>query len=366
MRSFSCITPLLLASALMSMQVSSTNADVQEHEYKTQIIQRKKRIRSLQETRSPSTKAPGPSTKAPGPSTKAPGPSIECAPESANGQFFLKRTNGNYGPAVFQTCAWLSTLSERHVRHICSRKKSCDDKGPAREVCPETCDSCPKCHEDAEASFFLEKRGPHPAVYKSCKWLNRQHPRDIKAICRSDISFDGVGPAKDACPATCETCPDPSAPSAAPSTPIPTLCPEDEDQEFFLEKRGPNPVFKSCGWLSQLHDWHIHNICRRKFSFGDVGPAGDVCPATCDKCPDASAPSAAPSTTTPELCSEDASSEFFLKKRGRNAPAMYQTCEWLGRQRKKHIHKICKNKWAFSGVGPAREICPSTCNTCPE
>ncbi len=144
MRSFSCITtPLLLASALMSVQVSSTNADVQEYEYKTKIIQRKKRARSLQETRSPSTKAPGPSTKAPGPSTKAPGASVECAPEKANDQFFLKRSNGNYGPPVFQTCEWLSKLAEQHVRHICSRRKSCDDKGPARDVCPETCDSCP-------------------------------------------------------------------------------------------------------------------------------------------------------------------------------------------------------------------------------
>ncbi len=343
------------------MQISYTKANGQEeHTYKTEIIQRKKQVRSLQETKSPSTKAP--STKAPGSSTKAPG---ECT-ESADDQFFLKRKHGNYGPPVFETCEWLGTLEERHIKHICARRKSCNDVGPAREVCPETCDSCPKCHEDAETEFFLEKRGPqYPAIYRSCEWLDHQHPHDIHAICRSDLSFDGVGPAKDACPDTCGTCPDPSAPSAAPSTPVPTLCPEDKDMEFFLEKRGNNPIYKSCGWLSQLHDGHIHNICKRKFSFGDVGPARDLCPATCGQCPDPSAPSAAPSTPVPTLCSEDSAAEFFLMKQGKG-PAVYQTCEWLGKRKWKDIHNICKNKWSFSGTGPAREICPSTCNTCPE
>ncbi len=159
-------------------------------------------------------------------------------------------------------------------------------------------------------------------------------------------------------------------PSTSPSN-IPSMgCVEDPNEKFFYKMDTsvkPNvPIFKTCKWLSNRgNDNFVERVCSRKKSGGGKGPAKDVCFATCDSCPD---PSASPSTAPSERCGEYPSDKFFLRMNKKVDPVVpvFKSCRWLSKLKSnKKRENICSKKTSWDGQGPAKIVCPQSCDTCP-
>lgn len=163
------------------------------------------------------------------------------------------------------------------------------------------------CPENASALFFLQYRNGLP-VYQTCQWLKQY--TDTHEVC--DIMIDScpetnIGPAREVCMNTCDTCflmhpsaapsPEPTAhPTHLPTkepTNVPTMsptlqnCNQDSHAVFFLnyEVNG-TPLFRTCQWLSERAEFR--EICQGSNSclVGNaiIGPAREICMNTCGSC----------------------------------------------------------------------------------
>jgi len=105
-------------------------------------------------------------------------------------------------------------------------------------------------------------------------------------------------------------------------------------------------VTKSCLWLSYQSEQRQMNICNRTLRKFGYGLARNTCSVTCNTCPSNS-------------CKEKTSSQFFAKVRDDGSP-VYKKCGFLAANQYR-INKYCSGTKSRSGRGPAREVCPATC-----
>lgn len=75
--------------------------------------------------------------------------------------------------------------------------------------------------------------------------------------------------------------------------------------------------------------------------------------------------SSQPSPLVPPPCTENPSNSFFFEKP--NGKPLLKDCQWLEDRvaASKSIRKFCKSKGHYNEIGPARRVCPITCDTCP-
>ena len=121
-----------------------------------------------------------------------------------------------------QFCA--SNIDDDH-----STPTSSPTKQPTPAVTTEPTVSNPgPCTENPSDKFFLKMKPTDPTkpVYKDCAWLAASIEKKIKNICtKKTNSYGGIGPAKDVCKVTCDTCDETSAPVTSPVSRPPTLAP---------------------------------------------------------------------------------------------------------------------------------------------
>ena len=91
-------------------------------------------------------------------------------------------------------------------------------------------------------------------------------------------------------PATLSPTDEPTYPPSDSPTKSPTIqptqCTDDPIDQFFFKMKNGSPLYKTCGWLAGKSTKKIGNICRGKTdSHNGIGPAKDICKATCGACP---------------------------------------------------------------------------------
>ena len=171
----------------------------------------------------------------------------------------------------------------------------------------------------------------------------------------------------------------------------PTQCTDDPNEQFFFKMKDGSPLFKTCGWLAGKPADNINRICSNKVdSYNGIGPAKDICQATCGTCPTAaptqtptSAPTKSPTgeptdspshsptksptespTVQPTQCTDDVNDQFFFRMK--DGSPLFKTCGWLAGKTADSINRICTTKTdSYNGIGPAKDICKAICGNCP-
>lgn len=101
------------------------------------------------------------------------------------------------------------------------------------------------CTENPSDLFFFRKKNGKRLI-KKCQWLVDRvaDGKSIRRFCRSKDHYNDIGPARDECPITCETCPvaAPSAPSIPPCT---------DDSSIFTFPHSTTGKLVNCAWISK-------------------------------------------------------------------------------------------------------------------
>ena len=128
-------------------------------------------------------------------------------------------------------------------------------------------------------------------------------------------------------------------------------CDEYDRDRAFMKQYNGTIVDKSCKWLKRVSDFDKNKYCKKNFSFGDYGPAQDVCPVTCCVC-------------------KEKGENLFLKKADKNEDGfikiIHKDCNWLKSIPETNRRFHCDKKAAsyLGGYPPAADACPETCGTC--
>ena len=129
-------------------------------------------------------------------------------------------------------------------------------------------------------------------------------------------------------------------------------CDEYNRDRAFMKKVGGKVVDKTCKWLKNRPDaLKKDKFCKKTVSFGEYGPARDVCPITCCAC-------------------EEKGENLFLKKAQKNEAGLlkivHKDCNWLKSIPEENRRFHCDKKAAsyLGGYPPAADACPETCGTC--
>jgi len=250
--------------------------------------------------------------------------------EDTNDQFFLRKDPDDNTKGIYRKCAMLKGMQDEAKKaNICKRKNGFGGRGPAKDVCPETCGLCPSTTQTPSSPTM------------------------------SGTSSPTVSPT--------------SSPTSSPSAASPSC--EDTNDQFFLRK-DPNDntkgIYRKCAMLKGMKDeTKKANICKRKNGFGGRGPAKDVCPETCGECESVESSSASavepvaePASDPVISCDENSDDKFYWKINKNNNKPMTPACSWLSELGEKQKANICSNEDSFDGVKPAREVCPQTCGLC--
>jgi len=150
-------------------------------------------------------------------------------------------------------------------------------------------------------------------------------------------------------------------------------CSEDLTDDFVLRLDDDgSPKIRNCGWLQTKTPSKISVICERTDGSGELGPARESCPETCGTCPAVVNPSSQPSEypsfqpSEQPPCSELSTDRFFLRMKMKNngEKPVKKTCEWLREKSPGKRRKLCERTHSFKKFGPAKEVCPLTCEIC--
>lgn len=218
----------------------------------------------------------------------------ECT-EDEDDEFFIRKKYNGF--VVTKTCGWLESKNKGYKNYWCKNGKSGEGFGSAKEVCKETCDTCPKptpaptissapsiCAQENDDDEFFLWRGK----VGTCGWLKTRYDYVIERICRKRKVKGDIPPAWQVCVETCETCIPNTvspAPSMSPSvSKAPSACTEDDEDEFLHYMWFGKPITMTCSELQQKRDWRKKWICKSELSFEDLKPAKEVCLVTCEIC----------------------------------------------------------------------------------
>ena len=132
------------------------------------------------------------------------------------------------------------------------------------------------CIEDSDAKFFFRKyEGKYEK--KTCSWLQKQVPQDIKKYCKNKTKYHTndsgkktFPPPQVACPITCENYCDPCYENPK------TLYSHNQKDDGTL-------IFKKCKELSGKSIDKINDICSRSESYEGYPIPSNACPITCGK-----------------------------------------------------------------------------------
>ncbi len=110
---------------------------------------------------------------------------------------------------LIKKCRWLESLEPSRREDICKYTESHKQKGPAKDVCPVSCNTCKSdCTEKTIDKFHRKmKRDGETAWRESCGRLAGRKANQIENICKKwTDSFEGYGPPKEVCRVTCKSC----------------------------------------------------------------------------------------------------------------------------------------------------------------
>merc|ERR1712008_510329 len=94
----------------------------------------------------------------------------------------------------------MGKIWDRQVKHLAEG----DVTEPAQDVCQKSCDSCDACYQNNRSRFFNGKyKEDGSPVSMNCKNLKKKAGKKKKRYC-SMTELDVYGPAREVCPKTCE------------------------------------------------------------------------------------------------------------------------------------------------------------------
>jgi len=163
------------------------------------------------------------------------------------------------------------------------------------------------------------------------------------------------------------------APTNSPTSATNGACQEELLGRFFFKLKSVTfvPISKNCRWLDAQGPSKKNRICAMTQSRNGFEPANKVCLATCKTCDGSNqetpSPTPAPSKGTP-TCDETPSRKFVLRVNA-SGNNVFKSCRWLSTSKSSKIERICgetvPSNTASSVTAIAREVCRSTCKTCP-
>jgi len=243
-------------------------------------------------TRTPTTKSPvkisptrAPTTISPvKPTTPEPTPTIvnpTCGTSCENEWPRCVRANGDDGCDVcfeeLQTpgsrlvvqgdCVVSCKLTD-DMKELCDFETEEPTESPIAS--PSSAPSPEVCTQELNDEFFFKQNQKGGDVIKDCKWLNKKNKKQKKNICTKKVKH-GTGavtnPAQDVCQASCDSC---------------GACYENSRSQFFTGKfKDGEPLYWTCKVLKKKSKKAIKKLCK-KTEVDIYGPAGDVCPKTCE------------------------------------------------------------------------------------
>jgi len=176
----------------------------------------------------------------------------------------------NAGGAKFDGISFREGIAFDFIRRL--EKDATPTGAPGPTDSPTPADpSSDKCEDDASWTF-TNKRGKT----KDCAWVGK---KSTNMRCRkTGLSNGEETKAKDACIATCGTCPEP-APTDAPTPQEGDVSCEDDDGWV-----GKNNNKHTCSFLAGKAEGWRRNACNNWLNVDGV-VAKDACKDTCDSCP---------------------------------------------------------------------------------
>ena len=271
---------------------------------------------------------------------------------------YLHNVKMQYGVKIplTLTCGYLMKLSPDLIEEECSKSMSLDGYGPAREVCPTTCEENDVVVEEEDGDGDLEE----------CK---------EKTICEeraTQMQFKITGRTCDESQNTQSDkffCSDSTSPISFPA--YVTLSAKGDvyfsgmvDQgEIITASNGgdrfaadTDVVVKSSPSGSTFQSFTFHSSCSRNLFIGDSFGSIQLTSFTNND----------QGTVTCEVC-KDQMGEFLYKVAmvDGGSVAVKRTCDWLSQQQKCEIDEICTSDLSIPGFTHAKDLCPVTCQTCP-
>jgi len=156
-------------------------------------------------------------------------------------------------------------------RWVCDEWRSMtDDDYLCREACSDPRRA--ECTQNAFQKFYYKTNNNDKDIFKTCTWLEGKGDRKKANICKKKIkhlaSGDVTEPAQDVCQKSCDSC---------------HPCYENARSKFFTGNynNAGNPKSMTCKKLRKESDAKRNEYCAMTET--DLyGPAGEVCPQTCE------------------------------------------------------------------------------------